>query len=289
MSERDKSVSRELLRQQTALARFGEFALKSDDLEGILTEACRLVREALGIDLAKVMELQRDGETLFVRAGVGWKPGVVGEVTIKASEDTSEGYALKTGRPMISPDIAEETRFTYPPFLVDNGVKAVANVPIIGAEGKPPYGILQIDSRKPREFTDDDTAFLRTYANLLAAAVDRLRATWNLRDREARLRRSEERFRRIAGIETVGVIFFDSEGRITDANEAFLRMSGYTRKDLEAGQLRWDELTPPEWMPQTLRVLEELKATGQGTPLRDGVHPQGRLALVGIVCGQDAG
>jgi PAS domain S-box-containing protein len=33
-----------------------------------------------------------------------------------------------------------------------------------------------------------------------------------------------------------------------------------------AGLLRWDELTPPEWMPQTLRGLEELKATGQGTP-----------------------
>ena len=266
LRERDESVSRELLRQQTALARFGELALKSDDLDEILTEACRLVGEALGTDLSKVMELQEDGETLFVRAGVGWKPGVVGEVTIKASEDTSEGYALKTGRPMISADIAQETRFTYPPFLVENGVKAVANVPIIGAEDKPPYGILQIDSRKPREFTEDDTAFLRTYANLLAAAVDRLRVTGDLRDREARLRRSEERFRRIVGIETVGVIFLNSGGQITDANEAFLRMSGFTRGDLEAGRLRWDELTPPEWMAQTLHVLEELKATGQGTP-----------------------
>lgn len=93
LRERDESVSRELLRQQTALARFGELALKSDDLDEILTEACRLVGEALGTDLSKVMELQEDGETLFVRAGVGWKPGVVGEVTIKASEDTSEGYA----------------------------------------------------------------------------------------------------------------------------------------------------------------------------------------------------
>jgi PAS domain S-box-containing protein len=262
----EEGDDRELLHQQTALARFGELALKSDDLDEILTEACRLVGEALGTDLAKVMELKEDGETLFVRAGVGWKPGVVGEATTKASDETSEGQALKTGGPMISPDISKETRFSYPPFLVDNGVKAVANVPIIGADGKPPFGILQIDSREPRQFTDNDTAFLRTYANLLAAAVNRLRVTGDLRDREARLRRSEERFRRVAEIETVGVIFFDAEGQITDGNAAFLRMSGFTREDLEAGLLRWDELTPPEWMPRTLSALEELKATGQGTP-----------------------
>src|SRR5665213_2836728 len=178
----------ELLRQQTALARFGELALRSDDLEEILTEACRLAGEALGTDLAKVVELQADGKTLLVRAGVGWKPGVVGVATITAEHDTSEGLALKTGEPMISPDIATETRFTYPPFLTENGVRAVANVVIIGGKGKPPFGILQVDSRKPRQFTESDTAFLRSYANLLAATVDRLRALAEVRDGEANLR-----------------------------------------------------------------------------------------------------
>ena len=266
MSEAEKNNIQELLRQQTALAQFGELAIRSDDLGAILTEACRLVGEALGTDLAKVMELQADGETLLVRAGVGWKPGVVGEVTTRASDNTSEGHALKTGEPMISADIDAETRFSYPPFLIDNGVKAVANVVITAGKDQPPYGLLQIDSRTPRQFTDSDTDFLRTYANLIAAAVDRLRTTGRLRDRETRLRASEERFRRVAETETVGVLFFDTAGRITDANAAFLRMSGFTREDVEAGRLRWDELTPPEWLPQTLQVLAELKATGQGTP-----------------------
>ena len=176
------------LRQQTVLARFGELALRSDNLDEILTQACRLVGDALGTNLAKVMELQADGTSLSVRAGVGWKPGVVGEATLKATDDSSEGHALKTGKPMISPDIAMETRFRYPPFLIENGVKAVANVPIIGAEGRLPFGILEVDSRTPRRFTDTDTAFLRSYANLLAAAVDRLRVIGEVRDREARLR-----------------------------------------------------------------------------------------------------
>ena len=173
LNDAGQSEHLELLRQQTVLAKFGELALRSDDLDEILTEACRLVGEALGTDLAKVMELQEDGDTLLVRAGVGWTPGIVGEVTLKATENTSEGLALKTGEPMISPDIGKETRFKYPLFLIENGVRAVANVVIIGGHGKPPFGILQIDSREPRQFTDDDTAFLRSYANLIAAAVDR--------------------------------------------------------------------------------------------------------------------
>lgn len=176
MTDQHQDNIERLLRQQTALAKFGELTLRSDDLNQILTEACRIVGTALGTDLAKVVALQPDGHTLLVVAGVGWKPGVVGEATIEVMEDTSEGVALKTGEPMISPDITLETRFRYPPFLMDNNVKAVSNVVIIGEEGKAPFGILQVDSHRPREFSVEDTAFLRTYANLLAAAVIRSRA-----------------------------------------------------------------------------------------------------------------
>lgn len=176
------------LRQQTILAQFGELALESDDLDEILTEACRLVGEALGTDFAKVVQLQPDGNTLLVRAGVGWKDGVVGVKTLKADDDTSEGYALKTGEPMISPDIDKETRFEYADFLIENGAKAVANVIIIGGKDRPPFGILQVDSRVRREFSEEDIAFLRTYANLLAATVDRLRVLDEIRDASTRLR-----------------------------------------------------------------------------------------------------
>jgi len=164
-----------LLRQQTALARFGELALRSENLDEILTESCRLVGEALGTDLAKVLELQADGRTLLVRAGVGWEAGVVGQTRVEAHEGSSEGHALRTSEPVISTDLAGETRFTTPEFLRDNGVRALVNVVIIGGKDQPPYGVLEVDSRLPREFDDNDISFLQTYANLLAAAVDRLR------------------------------------------------------------------------------------------------------------------
>ncbi len=188
LNDENRTETLERLQQQTVLARFGEFALQSDNLDEILTRACQLIGEALGTDLAKAMELKEDGVTLLVRAGVGWRPGVIGEVTIKATDETSEGLALKTGEPMVSPDIDLETRFSYPAFLIEHGVRAVANVLIIGAKGQPHFGILQIDSRVPRQFTAGDVAFLRSYANLLAGAVSRLRGLQDLRDGETRLR-----------------------------------------------------------------------------------------------------
>ncbi|WP_260600092.1 hypothetical protein [Sphingomonas endolithica] len=76
--------------QQRILADFGEFALRSEDLDEVLTEACRLVGKALGTDLAKVLEIENTEQTLFVRAGVGWGEGVVGHVRLPMGERSSE-------------------------------------------------------------------------------------------------------------------------------------------------------------------------------------------------------
>ena len=83
---------------------------------------------------------------------------------------------------------------------------------------------------------------------------------------DEKLRESEGRLRRAIEIETVGVIFFKTDGSITDANDAFLRMSGYNREDLVEGLVRWDEMTPPEWMAHSLKAIEEFKSTGRTIP-----------------------
>lgn len=87
-----------------------------------------------------------------------------------------------------------------------------------------------------------------------------------LREAERALAASERRFRRALDIETVGVIFFNVDGAITGANDAFLGMSGYSREDLNAGRVRWDKLTPAEFMPKAVLAVEEFRATGRITP-----------------------
>ncbi|MFN6465282.1 MAG: PAS domain S-box protein [Nostoc sp. DedVER02] len=86
------------------------------------------------------------------------------------------------------------------------------------------------------------------------------------RQAEAALRESEERLRRAIAIETVGVIFFKINGSISETNDAFLQMSGYSREDIEQGLVWWDKMTPPEWMSHSLKAIEEFKATGSTTP-----------------------
>jgi GAF domain-containing protein len=171
-----------LLQQQTALARFGEFALTSENLGAILQEACRLVCAGLQADLAKVMELQPDGRTLLVRAGVGWKPGVVGNATSIARDDSSDGEALRTQEPVICVDVHEDRRKPAE-FVVEHGVQSFVNVNILTPAGGPSYGILEVDCLNSREFTQEDIDFLRTYANLLAVVVQRLKVNAELQRR----------------------------------------------------------------------------------------------------------
>jgi two-component sensor histidine kinase/putative methionine-R-sulfoxide reductase with GAF domain len=221
LTDRDDNELQELLRQQTVLGKFGELALKSNDLDQILTEACRLVGQALGTDLAKVVELQDDGDTLLVRAGIGWKPGVVGVVRLPVADGSSEGHAFRTGEAVVSADIDREDRFLYAPFLTDNGVRAIVNVLIIGADGRPPFGILQVDSREPRLFTDSDITFLRGYANLIAAAVDRLRAFESVHSSKENLeRRVVERTRELTA----------ANGRLEAANLRLLAEASERRR-----------------------------------------------------------
>jgi two-component sensor histidine kinase len=171
MQGRDQEVTNQLRRQQQALAEFGLEAFRSSDLEAILQRACELVTEALDVKLGKVLEVLPGGDRLLVRAGIGWKPGVVGVVTLGADDDSPAGYALQTAAPVYSADTATETRFRIPPVLVGHSVSSMINV-IIAGEGAP-FGVLEVDATRPRSFDQHDIAFMMNCANLLAAAIDR--------------------------------------------------------------------------------------------------------------------
>jgi len=94
-------------------------------------------------------------------------------------------------------------------------------------------------------------------------------STTDISDRkhqEAALLASEARLRRIIESNVIGIYFGDFSGRIYEANDAFLEMFGYTRAELEAGYLRWDTLTPPEYHSLDQQKVRELQTTGVCTP-----------------------
>ncbi len=110
---------------------------------------------------------------MLIRSGVNWQPGVVGHETFGDHEKSPGGYALRADHPVISRDLENENRFETPDVLRRHGVRSMVNVIIVGEDD--PFGVLEVDAQEPRDFSDDDIAFLRNYANLLAAAIERHR------------------------------------------------------------------------------------------------------------------
>ena len=85
---------------------------------------------------------------------------------------------------------------------------------------------------------------------------------------EDALRESESRFRRLSDSNMIGIMFWDLKGRITDANDAFLNILGYTREDLVAGRIDWEQVTRPENLSLDEASFAEMRNTGACTPFK---------------------
>lgn len=98
---------------------------------------------------------------------------------------------------------------------------------------------------------------------------------------EQALRMSEERFRHVFTNDMVPMAIWKKTGSIVEANEAFLKMIGYTRADLEAGMIRWDEITPHDYIERDLQAVREVEEKGHCTPYEKAFrHKDGHLVPI---------
>jgi PAS domain S-box-containing protein len=170
--------------QQAVVAELGLRALANDDLQDLMDDAATLVAQTLGVEYAKVVELLPGGQELLMRAGVGWKEGLVGEARESAGEGSEAGYTLHSDEPVIMKDLSTEERFATTPLLAEHGVVSGMSVVIHGREA--PFGALCTHSTSYRSFSEDDVNFLQSVANVLATAIERQGAQERVEDvREA--------------------------------------------------------------------------------------------------------
>jgi PAS domain S-box-containing protein len=102
---------------------------------------------------------------------------------------------------------------------------------------------------------------------LISVLVGTLRRTQQrMKESLQQLQASEAKFRRLVDSNIIGVVSADIHGAITDANDAFLNSMGYTREDVLAGRVRWDEMTPPDLKHLDVSAYEELITKGKNTP-----------------------
>jgi signal transduction histidine kinase len=166
-------------RQQDAVARLGQAALRGMDVAKLVDRAVAETADALDVEFAKLVEPVGDGSMLLLRAGVGWQPGIVGHATLSSAGGSQAAYAIQAHGPIIVTDLASETRFTSPPLFAQHGI--VSGLSVLVGPRDAPIGVLGAHSRERRHYLQEDVNFLQAVANLLAAAITRARMEEELR------------------------------------------------------------------------------------------------------------
>lgn len=156
------------LRQQKALAEIGASALSNESFQEVLQKGVELLAEALDCPLAKVLVLADHADHLSLRAGIGWKEGLVGQATVGIERESQAGFTLQSSTPIIVKDLLTETRFFGPRLLHDHAVRSGMSVTVQGDQQRP-FGVLGVHTTLLREFNQSEVDFLCAVANIFAA------------------------------------------------------------------------------------------------------------------------
>jgi len=167
-------------------------------------------------------------------------------------------YVLHTQESVILDDAVAQSPFAADPYIRARQARSVLCLPLLNQAKL--IGVLYLENNlAPRVFAPVRTAVLKLLASQAAISLENTRLYRDLAEREAKIRR-------LVDANIIGIVIWNLEGQILDANDAFLRMVGYDREDLVSGRIRWTELTPTEWRDRDVQAVEDLKTIGTMQP-----------------------
>jgi PAS domain S-box-containing protein len=241
--------------QQEAVARLGQSALEVADLGELFNDAVHTVGRTLPVEYCEVLELLPQEDKLVIRATLPGIENLIGQAVIEAGTGSQAGYTLQTREPVVMPDIHTETRFTPNYLMHEHGIVSGMSVIIEGRER--PFGVLNASSKLCRHFTENDINFLKSTANVLAAAIERKQAEDALREREASLRS----IFRVAPI-GIGVVH---NRVIIQVNNRICEMLGYTAEELLGNSARVFYPTDEDFELVGREKYVQIRARGTGS------------------------
>ncbi|HSW07193.1 AAA family ATPase [Aquabacterium sp.] len=208
-----------------------------------------------------------------------------------ALPQTILNYVRRSKASVLLSDAAQSNPFSTDPRLAERRSKSVLCLPI--TRQSTLIGLLYLENNLvTHAFTAERLAVLELlaaqaaislenallYADLQQENLERRRAEASLRERDGRIRRLVES-------NIIGVLFWNRAGDITEANDAFLSLVGYSRQDLLQGAVRWTDMTPADYRAADARAAEELRRTGLCAPYEKAFICQGgRLVPVLLGC-----
>jgi PAS domain S-box-containing protein len=196
-------------------------------------------------------------------------------------------YVIRTRESVILDDALAQNPFSADEYIRQKHARSVLCLPLV--KQSKLIGVLYLENNMAsRVFTPARISVLELLASQAAISLENARLYNDLGEREARIRR-------LVDSNIVGIMIWNFQGRIIEANEAFLDMLGYSREELVSGRLRWTELTPAEWRDADEQAVAELKAAGAVQPRekeyfrKDGSRVPVLLGATVFGGGQDEG
>lgn len=203
-------------RQLSAVAEFARYTLTAHELPDLFETAVSLTVTGLGVPLAAVFEPVPGSALVLIRAGAGWREGVVGQLLHHVEPNSAVARVLAHGTP-----VAEEAPFAGGradgiPLLREHTVMAGAAVALPTAAG--PQGVLAAYATEPRMFRPEDLHFLQALATMVSGALER-------RTTERGLLQSQIRLQSVQKMEAIGRL---AGGIAHDFNNIVQAIGGYT-------------------------------------------------------------
>lgn len=240
-------------------------------LKETLTLMLQHVEAVLPEMLCSVLLLDADGRHLRHGAAPSLPPEFMAAIdgTAIGPAVGSCGTAAFRRETVIVADIATDPLWTdFRDLALPHGLRACWSTPISDDHGEV-LGTFAIYFRQAGLPAAAHQQCISLVVDLASVAIHRERV-------RAELQVCKERYHRVVSSSIIGAFMAHTDGRITEANDLFLKMVGHSRADLTAGRLRWDAMTPPEWREVDEHILRELAAHGSCQPVeKEYLHRNG--------------
>ncbi len=266
-------------------AKIHEMILRDAPISETLAEMLTFCESQSPGMLGSVLLLDPDGVHLRHGAAPSLPPEYMAAIDGSpiGPADGSCGTAAFRRESVVVEDIATDPLWkNYAATALKHDLRACWSTPIFDA-GRRVLGTFAMYYRTPRKPGPTEFALVAFGARMAALAITR-------DERRQILTKSERRFARLFEAGLTGIIVARLDGTISEANDQFLSIIGYSREDLRMGAIRWDSITPPEWAAADRAAIAEIERTGVATPFeKEYFHKDGHrvpiLASVAMLDG----
>ena len=250
------------------------------DLDALLETLMRISLEQAGAQAGRLyvtagdrFELAADadvrGDTLTVRV---CRPGTIVEDGDERHPSGLLNYARRSREPVLLADATQPHPFAGDAYLRRVVPRSVLCVPLL--RQSQTIGVLYLEHLlSTHAFTSGHAAVLGVLAAQAAISLETAGLYAALREENEQRRRAEAasvewqaRIARLVDSNLIAVRITDLDGRIVDANDAYLRIVGYSRDEMLSGALTTELVTPPEYRAADEHAGQELLEGGRYEP-----------------------